>query len=51
MRAHPLIGDEKASPEARQQMRERTTEGQRWAAYENVAMDSTLLGGLQFPGG
>lgn len=45
MKTHKLIGDEKVSPEALQQMRER---GGTWGCYQNVALDSDLLGALQF---
>lgn len=42
---HKLIGDGVIHPEALDQMRQR---GGSWAAYENVAMDSSNMGHLQF---
>lgn len=45
-----MIGDEKVSSEALQQMRESeyNHEVTRWAAYQNHALDSTNCGHLQF---
>jgi hypothetical protein len=45
---HPLLGDAKAAEEALVQMRERTTPGSSWAAFQNVALDSANVGHLQF---
>jgi len=42
------IGDAKPHREALEQMRERTEPGQRWAAYQNMALDSADVGGLRF---
>jgi hypothetical protein len=43
-----LLGNEGPDPEVLTILRERLKEGQRWAAYQNHAMDSASLGHLQF---
>jgi hypothetical protein len=42
---HPLLGDGKPAEDALALMKER---GGKWAAYQNVAMDSANCGHLQF---
>jgi len=42
---HKILGDAAVGPEALTSMRER---GGRWAAYQNIALDSAGLGHLQF---
>ena len=43
-----LIGDAKPSPEAIQQMREHIEPGQKFATYQNMALDSASVGELRF---
>lgn len=43
-----LLGDVKPDPEVMTILRERLQPGQRWAAFQNHAMDSAGLGHLQF---
>ena len=43
-----ILGDSTVSAEALQQMRERSQPGQKWACYQNVALDSANLGHLKF---
>jgi hypothetical protein len=43
-----LLGNESPDPEVMAILRERLKDGQRWAAYQNHAMDSASLGHLQF---
>jgi hypothetical protein len=43
-----LIGNPEISVEALKTMRERALSQDKWYAYQNHAMDSTGLGGLQF---
>ena len=45
---HPLIGNAKPEAESLARMQERWSDGTRWAAYQNVAMDSRDLGHLKF---
>ncbi len=43
-----LLGNAALDPDVLSILHQRLTEGQRWAAYQNHAMDSASLGHLQF---
>jgi len=43
------LGNPTINPEALQQMRDRARPDTRWAAFQNMALDSASLGELRFP--
>jgi hypothetical protein len=43
-----LLGENTVHPKAPAQMKKASSEGTRWAAYQNHAMDSSGLGELRF---